>query len=578
MVQYFERCGARVVAFDMLFKEKGSASDQLSDETFAELLGETKLPVVFATEVSGAGVPGRFVPPVKDPVFGAVNTEGLTLREYPPLVKGFPSLAFRTASIFTGHEPAQKTPFYMHFYGPREPAPGRTTFPYVKAKLVLAATRGKGKEVGLDDALFRNRIVIVGATATSLYDAKVTPFDDVLPGVEWQATAVENLLGDQRVHGVPMPLAIAITFCGSFAAAAGSLVPRRTSAKLTACVLATAAVVALAIWLFRRPEIRWLSLAAPLVALLVATVAAFAWSYFTEGRQRQFFSNMFALSTSPIIAEEFNRNPDRFKSLGGERREITVMFTDLAGFTDLSETMEVVTLARLMNLYMEAMSEEIVRQDGYLDKYIGDAIMSFWNGFVDQPDHAARACRAALAIKRREREIAPELQKIVAAKIVTRIGINTGPMAVGNLGSSRKLAITVLGDAVNLGARLEPANKLYGSEVLISQSSAEQVKGQFVMRELDLLRVKGKQRPMAVFELMAEGEPTPALRRQVDLYAQGLAHYRKQQWDDAEGALLTLLKDHPDDGPAAALLARVTKLRHDPPVPEWDGVYVAKEK
>ena len=254
------------------------------------------------------------------------------------------------------------------------------------------------------------------------------------------------------------------------------------------------------------------------------------------------------------------------------------MFTDLAGFTDLSETMEVVKLAQVINLYMVAMSEESVKQDGYLDKYIGDAIMSFWNGLVDQPDHAARACRAALGIKRREAAIAPDLQKLVDAKIITRIGINTGPMAVGNLGSSRKLAYTVLGDAVNLGARLEPANKLYGSEVLISQTVAEQVKGQFVMRELDLLRVKGKQRPMAVYELMAEGEPTPELRRRVELYATGLAHYRKQRWEDAEGALLALLKDFPDDGPAAALLARVGKLRHDPPVPEWDGVYVAKEK
>jgi adenylate cyclase len=204
--------------------------------------------------------------------------------------------------------------------------------------------------------------------------------------------------------------------------------------------------------------------------------------------------------------------------------------------------------------------------------------MSFWNGLVDQPDHAVRACRSALAIKRREVEIAPDLQKLVDARIVTRIGVNTGPMAVGNLGSSRKLAYTVLGDAVNLGARLEPANKLYDTEVIISQATAEELNGQFVIRELDLLAVKGKTIPMAVYELIAEGPPASDVKEKLALYAAGLAHYRAQRWAEAEGSWTRLLKNFPNDGPAHKMLARVARLRHESLPPDWDGVYRSKEK
>jgi adenylate cyclase len=586
MVQYFERCGARVVAFDMLFADRGRQSEQLSDETFAELLAEAKIPVVFGTLVDGNGTSGPFAPPVKDPILGAVNAGGSVLRTYFPFINGYPSLGFRTAALFTGSEQGlRRGEFRIHYYGPHRRRDGSTTFRYMTAFNVLAASRGAA---GLDPDLFRGKVVLVGGTAAGTHDVKSTPLPNedptldklqkyVYPGVEYQATAVENLLFHQRVRMIQPLVVGCVTFVGAVLASAASLFSQRTAAKIAAALLAAGLVLGVGIALFRGKTIWWLPLASPLLAVLISTVGAIAWSYFTEGRQRLFISKAFALSTSPVIAEAISRNPEKLK-LGGERREITVMFTDLAGFTDLSETMEVEQLAKVINTYMEAMSEQIVLQDGYLDKYIGDAIMSFWNGLVDQPEHAVRACRAALGIKRRELEIAPELQKLVAAKIMTRIGIHCGPMAVGNLGSSRKLSYTVLGDAVNLAARLEPANKLYDTEVLISQTVAEQVKDRFVVRELDLLAVKGKKIPMAVYELIAEGQPTPAQRRVVELYGQGLAHYRAQRWDDAENTLKSLLAEFPDDGPAASILKRVAKLRREPPGANWDGVYVAKEK
>ena len=580
MARYLEQCGAKVVVFDLLFSEESVHQFHgLDDDEFAGLIDDVRIPVIFGTVVGRDGTPGHFQPPVKRPVLGAVDpASGGVLRDYEPLVHGFPSLAYRAVEACRGAPPGHAGRFRLHYYGPhRTPDDGRT-FPYVAASDVISGALGDPGQVGLDPGVFRGKVVLIGGIASSLQDQKAMPLSrDPYPGVEYQATAIENLLNGERVRVVPRVPAGALTLCVAFLAAGGTLIPRRVWVKLTAAGVVVALVVLLAVALFMAPAIRYLPLAAPLVALLLATFGAFAWSYFTEDRQRQFISKAFALSTSPGIAEAISRNPEKL-NLGGERREITVMFTDLAGFTDLSETMEVVKLAQVINTYMEAMSDEIVRQDGYLDKYIGDAIMSFWNGLVDQPDHAARACRAALGVKRRELEIAPDLQKLVEAKIVTRIGINTGPMAVGNLGSSRKLSYTVLGDAVNLAARLEPANKIYGSALIISQTVAEQVRGQFVMRELDLLRVKGKQRPMGVYELLAEGPPTEDLRARVGLYEDALEHYRAQRWNDAEGSLLKLLREFPADAPAAALLKRVAKLRHETLEPGWDGVYVAKEK
>jgi adenylate cyclase len=585
LVQYFDRCGAKVVAFDIIMSETDRASDQLSDETFAELVAETKVPIVFGNQISPEGKLGPFGPPIKNPDFGAVNSDGGVLRAFQPFWKDHPSLAYRAAAVFSGKEPSRKADFRMHFYGPHRRADGSTTYRYVSAFDVLAATRGAEKEAGLSPEVFRNKIVLVGGTAAGLYDDKTIPLRnkdrsegrDLYPGVEYQATAIENLLFQDRVYVIPRWTVACITFVGAFFAAAGMLFPQRTFLKVIAATLAGVILLGTGFILFHGETIRWLPLGAPLVALLFSTVAAFAWSYFTEGRQRLFFSNAFALSTSPVIAEAIDRNPGRLK-LGGERREITVMFTDLAGFTDFAEKMEVEKLVRVINFYMEAMSEEIVNQDGYLDKYIGDAIMSSWNGLLEQPDHAAQACRAALAIKRREKEITPELREMVDAPVVTRIGIHCGPMAVGNLGSSRKLSYTVLGDAVNLSARLEPANKIYGTEVMISQTIADQVKGRFILRELDWLRVKGKKLPMGVYELMGEGEPTPGQERRIELYSAGLGHYRAQRWEESQNALSMLINEYPDDGPANALLARVEEFRHDPPGADWDGVYVSKSK
>lgn len=580
MIGYFEKCGARVVAFDIFFETTDREADYGSDEALAEAAAEAKVPVIFGNQVTEDGRPGKFAIPVENPVFGAVNQPaGVVLREYHPLFNGFPSLALRAVMLYSGAEPEQRTEYLSHYYGPHRPAPGRTTFKYVKASAVLAVTVGEQPEadVGLGPEMFRDKIVLVGATAKQTFDNKATPLDDIYPGVEYQATAIDNMLRGDRVTTLHRVNSTAIAALATFLAALGVLLPRGVLLKVLAALLVTGAVVGLAVAMFRLDHILRLPLASPLVALGLATIGAFAWNYFTEDRQRRFLLKAFSQAVSPAVAERIAKDPKKI-NLGGERREMTVMFSDVAGFTDMSEKLEPERLAELMHFYLEQMSSVVLETNGTLDKYIGDAIMSFWNAPIDQPDHAVLACRTALGMARREKEIQEELRAFGATSLLTRIGLNTGPMAVGNLGSSRKFSYTVLGDSVNLGARLEGSNKLYGSQILIAKTTADLVKDHFVVRELDLLAVKGKLIPMAVYELMAEGPADGDLRPRVEVYGEGLAHYRAQRWDDAEATWTRLLREFPGDAPSAKMLARLPRLREEQLPPDWNGVYVAKDK
>jgi adenylate cyclase len=305
-------------------------------------------------------------------------------------------------------------------------------------------------------------------------------------------------------------------------------------------------------------------------------VGGLAWSYVTEDRLRRQVLRQLAGYVSPAVAARVAEDPRRM--LAPEKRDMTVMFTDIAGFTNISESLPSAKLAEMMNFYLGEMAGVILGQDGTIDKFIGDAVMSFWNAPLDQPDHAAAACRAALKIVERERQIQSELARLCGAAVLTRIGINSGSMTVGDMGSEKKFNFTVLGDAVNLGSRLEGANKLYGSRILLSESTADLVRGRFVVRQLDVLRVSGKKRPVSVYELLATGEGDPALRSRATAYEAALAHYRAQRWDAATEVLRALLAEHPADAPAAALHDRIARLRADPPPADWDGVYVAKDK
>lgn len=584
IAQYVSRCGARAVGIDLLFTEKSRYTQEApDDEDFAAHVAKSASPVVYAALVKD-GKWGNFAPPIHEPIFGAANvSQESVIRSYQPEVEGKPSFAVAVASAALGRpvdEPVGS--FRLHYYGPTQSAKTpKGTFRYLSAvDVVGTALRARENKPGPNDIpsdTFKDKIVLIGVITAGGYDLKASPLSDIYPGTEIQATAIENLVHGQFVRPLGPGATGLIGLAACLVAALGGMIPRRVIFKGLWGLAAIGLLLALAVGLFRGNQIVWLPAAAPLVAVVLAMIGSFAWSYLSEDRQRRVVLKALGQYISPTVAAQIARNPDSLK-LGGERREMTVMFTDIAGFTDLSETLSVEKLSALLNFYLDEMSSVVIENDGTLDKYVGDAIMSFWSAPIVQEDHAVRACRAALGMKQREEAIQDQLRQMGAGKMFTRIGINTGPMSVGNMGSSRKFNYTVLGDSVNLGSRLEGANKFYGTRIMLAESTARLVSGQFLLRPLDVLRVKGKQQPMAVFELMDHGQGTEKSRFLAQRYQEAFVLYQRQQWDAAEKILLELLSQFSDDGPSATLLARISRYSKEPPPSGWDGVYVAKDK
>jgi class 3 adenylate cyclase len=577
--KYMESMHARAVVFDITFEGPSG-----NDEYFANELDSIHIPVIIATTVKD-GKPQIFAPRTKrPPVFGAANIlKDATVRDYQTIVDGMPSLALRTVQMLGITPPAwaDKT-MRLHYCGPGDvfqKEPGKGTYRYVSASAVFSASQNPSRAASLlvTPELFRDKIVLFGYTGQGMYDLKSSPLSKLYPGVEIHATAIDNLINGQTVETVaPLPMALA-TFLMAILSGLGVLFPRRTTLKLVAALAVVLVLILVAIAMFRAEQIRWVPLVTPLTALIIAIITAFAWSYLKEDRQRRFVVKALSQYLSPEIAAEIEKS-DSALELGGERREITVLFTDLQGFTDLSESMAPEQLATVINYYMTEMSGVILATNGTVAQYLGDGIMAFWSAPILQSDHAIRACRAALGMRKRETEVRPQLAELGAKNVVTRIGVNTGPMVFGNLGSRQKFSYGVMGDNVNLGSRLEGANKIYGSRILVAESTALAVKDQFVMRRLDVLRVKGKLKAVGVYELMAEGQVDGDMIAQVEGYSNAFAAYQRQKWDEAEAILKELFVRCSDDKPAGALLHRIEKLRHDPPPPDWDGVYVAKDK
>jgi adenylate cyclase len=593
VAQYLGRCGARAVVFDLTFEQTSvyQHSDG-DDDTFAALVQDAHVPVVFGSAAGADGAWAPMAPPVQNPRRGAVNVLGdAMVRTYPPTVNGLPSLALAAIEA-AGMPPRLPTdrPFQLHYYGPHQLRSGAHTFRYLPAAVMLKAALPAGATAqpstsiaGFDPKCLAGKIVLIGAITAGAYDLKSSPLSALYPGVEVHATAIDNLLAGQVVQSVSPLWRAAMPWLAAAVVVAGVLTPRRAWLKMLAPLAVAAAICLAGAILFRQPAIRWLPPAAPLLATALASLGAFGWTYLLEDRQRRFMLAALSKVVSPAVAQQLARDPQRL-SLGTVRTNITLLFTDLANFTSMSETMDVQQLSALLNLYLAEMSDQILNHQGTLDKYIGDSIMSFWNAPLPQADHAVLACRAALAIVQREQQLRTQHPDTPAAQLWTRIGINTTDAAVGFVGSSHLFNYTALGNGVNLASRLEGANKLYGSRILLSQSTAELVRNQFLLRKLDVLRVKGKRQPMAVYELLADlsvddhDNRCQHLRGLAGLYEGAFAHYQNRRFDLAERDLEKALAQFGDDPASYALLSRIRQLHGQAIDPNWDGVFEALHK
>jgi adenylate cyclase len=321
------------------------------------------------------------------------------------------------------------------------------------------------------------------------------------------------------------------------------------------------------------------TISTPILLIAFSYGGHLVYRYFLSQHEKRMITGAFAHYVPKKVVDQIIEDPDKL-ALGGEERVVTIMFSDVAGFTSISEKLTPAQLVQLLNEYLTEMTETILDHQGIIDKYEGDAIMAEFGVPVPYDNHAFKACQAALEMQKKLNLLRKKWKAEGRPQLRARIGINTGEVIVGNMGSRDVFDYTVMGDHVNLGSRLEGANKFYGTYIMISEFTYQYVKSDFYTRELDLIRVKGKEKPIRVFELIASkdekmGEPFLNL---LESYRTGIGHYKSQKWNEAISCFEKCLEILPDDAPSAEYRSRCIEYKFNAPGPDWDGVTVMTEK
>jgi adenylate cyclase len=432
-------------------------------------------------------------------------------------------------------------------------------------------------ELALKGGEFKDKIVFIGGTATALMDLKPTPFTHLAPypGMEIHATAASNLLNGDYLRRIPLWVTALLVF---FLGIAASVFFFRAKSAVTGALAPIALGViylGVAAFVFVRAYL-WMDLAAPLSSILLSLIAAAVVSYASEGRARREIRRTFSSLVSPQIVNALMEDPSRWE-FGGNEVEATVLFSDVKNFTTLSESCAPKELVTYLNDYFTKATHGILARDGAIDKYIGDAIMAEFGAVVPDPDHAKNACAAALELQRQDFKYGHD-RPGGALDFITRVGINTGRMVVGLVGGHHR-NFTAIGDSVNLASRLEGANKVYGTRIMVSESTANLVKDSFVIRELDYLTVKGKTKPIRIFELVGEKGQVPADRMAyVDAFHAALKLYHGRSFAEAKAAFQKLTSPEDPQLAAEEYIHRCETFIATPPPADWDGVYQLKSK
>jgi adenylate cyclase len=453
---------------------------------------------------------------------------------------------------------------------------------YVSAKDVLQGTLSRDR--------LRGRLALIGTSATGLLDIKTTPVQADMPGVEVHAQILESVMSGSQLAPVPAALGVEVILAVLLGIAIIIAAPLLSPTVVVGLGAVLIAGLIGASWFFFVERSQLLDFTYPLMSSwLIYLVLTFV-NYFREQKQRQQIRSAFGYYLSPHMVEQLAKSPDKLV-LGGEERRMTILFSDVRGFTTISEHYkdDPQGLTHLMNRFLTPLTNAILERKGTIDKYIGDAIMAFWNAPLDDDEQEANACEAALAMQERAADLNAELKEEAEANgslympLRIGIGLNTGPCVVGNMGSDLKFNYSVLGDTVNVASRLEARTKDYGLPLVIGSRTAEKAKDKFTTMEIDLIQVKGKREPEAVFTVLgrAELEHDPHCQELRTLNAAMLAAFRKQNWDGAL-ALIERCRKAANGLDMAALydmyVERIATYRGDPPPKEWDGVYEAATK
>ena len=424
---------------------------------------------------------------------------------------------------------------------------------------------------------FENKIAIIGTVAVGTYDLRVTPLGPDYPGMEVNANIIENIL-HQNFLSVPRwePYLnlLVVLFVGVML---GFVFPR-----VNAWQGAIISLVLVVVWMgfaeyMFRFRSAWITIMPPLVTIALAYTTLTLIRYITVERAGRQIKSAFEFYVPEAVVDEIIKDPAKL-TLGGDRKDVSILFSDIAGFTSFSEDLTPEELVHILNEYLTAMTDVVFTHRGLLDKYIGDAIMAVYGAPLAQEDHHLNACLTALDMMTELGHLQKKWEKEGRPRLEIRIGVNSGFAAVGNMGSEKRFDYTVMGDNVNLASRLEGINKIYGTNIIISESTYEHVNQLILCRELDLVRVKGKNKPVKIYEVLGKHNGSQELHTLVHLFEKGIAAARERDWDVALALFKEVHVQFPHDNPTTLYIDRITEAKNNPPKADWDGVFDIKTK
>lgn len=586
LIRALTAAGVRVIGYDVNMPEASTAAD---DADLGQAIAEAKnvvLPIELRIVSTALGIrydPNtvvRSLPVIGNEAraIGHTNTppdpDGVVRRI--PIAVGAPdgtefeAFAARIASLANPSIDLRRVPASAnHNVVVAFPGAPKNTFQTFSATDVLAGR--------VPAASLRGKTVFVGATAPDLHDEQIVPTSNgiPMPGVEIHAAFADTILHERWIVEIPAwTEAIALLLIGLLISLLASTLRTRWSVLVT--LVALVGLLIIGIILFDLGLI--VNVILPTLVVVLAYAAVTIERRITADIDRRRMRFAFSRYVAPPIVESILRDPATLQ-LGGQKRDMTVLFSDVRGFTSLSETLSPERLVHVLNTYLTRMTEVVFAERGVLDKYIGDAVMAFWNAPFDQKDHALRAVRTALGMQRalaemnRQKMFGPDIE------LAAGVGVNTGEMIVGNMGSETRFDYTVIGDNVNLASRVEGLTKEYGVGVLMTETTWKQAGKSILARRIDKVAVKGKREPAVLYE--AIGLASEATQEDVNLandFEEAFTRYANGEFETAIAVCGSILQHHPEDGPCRTIISRCHHFLSDPPPEEWDGTWVMTKK
>jgi adenylate cyclase len=521
--------------------------------------------------------------------FNMIPDQDGVVRWMPAVLKFNNKLYAPLALITAGAYLNESLSFKIAEYGVEKLQLGKTTIPADALGRVLINYRGGEKtfpHIPVTDILkgnisenaFNDKIVLVGPTAAGIYDLRVTPFENIFPGLEIHANVVDSILSNDFLFypaWAPLFDLTAIIVAGLLI---GVALPRTgvITGALSALILFTGYILLCQYMFSEKGYI--LNLVYPLLVMVLVYVSITAYKYLIEAKQKRFVKNAFSTYLAPSVVKQLIDSPEKLV-LGGEQRVITAFFSDVQGFTNISESLTPHELVELLNEFLTEMTDIILNNEGTVDKFEGDAIIAFFGAPNYLANHAEVACKSCIEMQKRLAELRTNWKALNKPELNMRIGLCTGSAVVGNMGSKNRMDYTMMGDTVNTAARLEGVNKIYGLYTLISETTYESAGEGFLTREIDSIKVVGKNEPISIYELIGFlDDNNEKMQQIISLYSKGLNAYRNRNWEKAIEFFKDVLKVAPDDGPSITMLARCNELILNPPEKDWDGSFTMKTK